>query len=318
LLFNSALIAVVGLLILVPWIWRLAKGFGGAYAHKAVSGYRADENGDYFDFSFGSLTDLGVYSYLWGMSGLAALWGLWRREPMVMALLLWLVALFAGANLYLISFTPLYSNTIVIIALYLPVAAFCGYLASEAGRWLRTRAGVGSERAPLWGTGLCAAIVVMGVYGVWRDTTLVAHDNAFVREGDVAAMQWVRQEIPRDALFYITTFFWTPEVAHGLDAGYYLPLLGERQTIMPLQNYASDGTMEYRTLVNQRLRDLAAAPDMHALAQVMRKYGITHVYIGERPTSLNPQNFTDDPADFEPLYNKEHVWIFAVREGKSS
>ena len=82
---------------------------------------------------------------------------------------------------------------------------------------------------------------------------------------------------------------------------------------MPLQNYASDGTMEYRALVNQRLRDLAAAADTHALWQTMRDYGISHVYIGQRPTSVNPQSFLDDPTDFELLYDEEGVWIFAVR-----
>ncbi len=87
---------------------------------------------------------------------------------------------------------------------------------------------------------------------------------------------------------------------------------------MPPQNYASDGTMEYRMFVNQRLRDLAAAADAHALWQTMRDYDISHVYIGARPTPVNPQIFLDDPTDFELLYDQNDVRIFAVRQGDRS
>lgn len=229
-----------------------------------------------------------------------------------MALLLWIVAIFAGANLHLISFTPLYSNTIVILILYLPLAALGGYLAAEAGRWLASRLNLRLERSAVWLAALLL-VTITGAGAVRRDIKLVAPENGFVRPGDLAAMAWVRQEITEDALFYIATTFWTPTVAHGLEGGYYLPLLAGRQTIMPLQNYASDGTMEYRVLVNQRLRDLAAATEGHALRQTMQRYGISHVYIGERPTHLSPQFFLDNPADFELLYDQGGVWIFAVR-----
>jgi hypothetical protein len=318
LLANSLLIAVMGLVILGPWLWRLAGGFGGNYAREVVGGYQEEEHGTYFGFEFKELTDYGMHAYLWGVAMLGALWGLWRRQAMVVALLLWMVAVFAGANLHLINLTPLYSNTIAVLWLYLPLSALCGYGFSEIAAWFIKRFDIRSECSPLWAAGLIVVILLMGGYAVPRDLKMVAPDNGFVRAGDLAAMAWVRQEIAPDALFYIATNFWTPTVAHGLEGGYYLPLLTGRQTIMPLQNYASDGTMEYRRMVNQRLRDLAAAPDAHALAQVMRDYGITHVYIGVRPTPVNAQSFLDDPDDFELLYDENDVRIFALRAEGSS
>jgi uncharacterized membrane protein len=170
-----------------------------------------------------------------------------------------------------------------------------------------------SGRSTRWSIALLVFVTLLGVRAVFRDVGMITFDNAFVRPGDVAAMEWVQQEIGEDALFYIATNFWTPTVAHGLEGGYYLPLLAARQTIMPLQNYASDGTMEYRTLVNQRLSDLAAAPDSHALWETMQRYGITHVYIGERSTPVDPKLFLENPQDFELLYDGGNVWIFAVR-----
>lgn len=317
LLVNSLVIAVIGLVVLAPWLWRLAGGFGGNYAREMV-GYQEETHGAYFGFALKELTDYGMYLHWWVVAAVGALWGLWRRERMVMALLLWLVMIFAAANLHLINFTPLYSNTIAILALYLPVSALCGYLVSEMVAWLTARLDIKNEQPYL--AGLVVITLLLSLYGVRRDLQIVEPDNGFVREGDLAAMQWIQAEIPPDALFYIATSFWTPTVAHGLDGGYYLPLLAGRQTIMPPQNYASDGTMEYRNLVNQRLRDLASAPDTPALAQTLRDYGITHIYIGERPTPVNPQAFLDDPADFELLYDEIGVKIFTViypgREGE--
>lgn len=316
LLLNNLVIAVTGLLVLGPWLWRLAGGFGGNYARTVVTGYQEEVHGAYFGFAFKELTDFGTHGYLWGLAALGALWGLWRRDPMVMALLLWIVAIFAGANLHLINFTPLYSNTIGILVLYLPLSALGGYVVAEAASWVAKRFDIKVGRSPRWAIGLLVLVSLLGIRTLFRDTGMITFDNAFVRSGDLAAMEWIRREIGEDALFYIATNFWTPTVAHGLEGGYYLPLLAARQTIMPLQNYASDGTMEYRTLVNQRLRDLASAPDSHALWQTMQQYGITHVYIGERPTPVDPHLFLDNPQDFELLYDGGNVWVFAVRNAE--
>jgi hypothetical protein len=134
----------------------------------------------------------------------------------------------------------------------------------------------------------------------------------------MAAMPRIEQEDPADPLFYIATTFWTPYVAHGLDGGYFLPLLAARQTVMPPQHYASDGTLEYRAFINQRLHELHAAQNAapeaaDALWHVLRAYGITHVYIGVRATDLDPAWFAARPDLFTPLYDQDGVAIFAVQ-----
>lgn len=317
-LLNSIWVAVIGLVVLSPWIWRLAGGFGGNYA-RTVGNYQEEVHGEYFGFAFSELTDYGIQGYLWGLAVMGMLWGISVRERMAVILPLWIVGIFAGANLHLIGFTPLYSNTIVILALYLPLSALAAYFLSQVFGFVQTRLPLLQQlqrRKTLWDGGIIVLVLLLGTYGVWRDIHIVTPENGFVRQGDEIAMNWVRQNIDNDALFYIATSFWTPTVAHGLDGGYYLPLLAHRQTIMPLQNYASDGTMEYRTLVNRRLRDLADAVDAPTLAQIMRSYGISHVYVGVRDTYVNPQTFVDDPDDFELLYDQEGVQIFAVRAGE--
>jgi hypothetical protein len=312
LLLETAALTLLGLLVLSPWLWRLAQGFGGNFANTMVSGYEEQQYGAYYNFDPKELVNFGVHGYLWIWVCLSALWGLWRRNGMVIALLLWMAAMFAGANLHYLNFTPLYSNTIVIIALYLPLCALIGYGGAEvvsaaSARWTFTP---GVQR----GMALASFVVVaiLGIYAIERDARLVERENVFVREGDRRAMQWIREEVPADALFYIATTFWTPGVAHGLDGGYYLPLLTARQTIMPPQHYASDGSGEYRAFVVQRLHDLDAAQDADALWAMLNHYEITHIYIGVRKTQLDPAFFAARPDLFAPLYEADGVYIFAV------
>ncbi len=318
LLGEAALLTVAGLLVLAPWLWHLAQGFGGAFATTMVSGYEAQNHGAYYHFDPQELLDFGMYAPLWVLAAVGTLWGLVRRKGEVIVLLLWMLVAFAGANLHYLNFTPLYSNTIFIIALYLPLATLIGYLAQEVVTWLAARGVITPPLRRTLAVGLGVALVVLGVGTVRAHTRLFAPENIFVRTGDVAAAAWIEQEVAPDALFYIATSFWTPFVAHGLDGGYFLPLLAGRQTVMPPQHYASDGTLEYRTFVNQRVRDLHAAEahapqDVHALWQVLHQYGISHVYIGVRATQLDAAWFAARPDLFTLLYQQDGVTIYAVR-----
>jgi hypothetical protein len=318
LLLETTLLVTLGLLLLAPWLWRLAMGFGGSYAGVVVSGYQEELHGYYYGFDPKELLEFGMFGYLWILAGAGALWGLWQRNKMVIVMLLWQLAVFGAANLHLLNFTPLYSNTIVIIALYLPLAALIGYLFQQLIGVITSKFVIHKGvRIGLVSASLLA-LVLLGINAVVGNTRLVAEDNVFVRDADIEAMHWVEQEIPEDALFYIAAIFWTPTVAHGLDGGYYLPLLAARQTIMPPQHYASDGTMELRNLVNQRLKDLVAAQavmaeDVAPLYATLNNYGISHIYIGARKTQLDPGAFLAHPDLFVPLYNQAGVWIFQVQ-----
>ena len=311
---ETILLTLVGLLVLAPWLWRLAQGFGGNFATSMVGGYEEQKFGTYYFFDPKELWNFGMHAYLWVLAGLGALWGLWRRKGMVVVMLLWMVAAFAGANLHYLKLTPLYSNTIFIIMLYLPLATLIGYLVQEFTEWVATRWEIRAAVRRQLALALGVLLVLLGVYAIQNNTRMFAPENIFVRAGDLKALPWIEQEIPEDALFYIATTFWTPEVAHGLDGGYYLPLLAARQTIMPPQHYASDGSGDYRAFVNQRLHDLDAAQDADVLWAVLKQYAITHVYIGVRKTQLDPAFFAARPDLFVPRYEQDGVWIFQVNE----
>jgi hypothetical protein len=310
LLENNVAVYGVALVVAAPWLWRFWIGFGSTVAHEIAQGYQAQRDATYFQWRAQDLLDFGVRPLLLLPAVAGGILGIYRRQEWIVLLVIWVMLMFAAANSYLINFPPLVSNTIVIILLYLPAAVLIGYLVSLLGRWIAhlLRERKGWRRFLQWG--VVTVFLLIGLLGAVYTARLVEPQNGFVRPEDLQAMAWIRTHVPRDATFYVSTHFWTPVVAHGLDAGYWIPLLAERQTILPPEPYGSDGSAAYMQVVNQRARALLEASTPQDLWERMQEYGVTHVYVGKRDTYLNADFFLQAPAYFQPLYSVDGVWVF--------
>ena len=309
---GGVTMAGVALIVTAPWLWRFYKGFGSTVIHELVQGYQPQRDSSYFAWRAQDVIDFGMQGYLLILAAMGGLWGIFKRESNIYLMVIWLASMFIAANCYLVGLTPLVSNVTVIILIYLFGAVMIGYLAGEL---IRLSMACASNRRwishiPRW----CAStgFVLATAVGVRYTVRLVEPQNGFVRPADLDAMQWIQKNVPQEALFHISTRFWTPLVAHGLDAGYWLPFLATRQTTIPPETYASDGSAEYMSSINQRAHELLEAGTPGQLWRVAVKYGVTHIYIGRRPTYLRPEFFLTDPAHFNTLYSEDGVWIFEV------
>lgn len=298
------------LILIMPWLLRFFRGFGGMVAQELAGGYQVERYDSYFRWRVQDLIEFGLPLGLLILATSGGFLGILRKNRNILLLTLWMLALFAAANTHLIGITPLFSNLVASISLYLPLSALVGYLVDQlVGAAIHFYGG-----RPLvlrlihWGTATC--LILIGLAGVPYTARLIKPSLSFVRPADLEAMEWIEQNIPQDALFHIGTHFWTPVVAHGLDAGYWMPFLAHRQTTIPVQLYSSDGSPQYRQFINSRARDLLEVETSEKLWEMMREYDITHVYLGARPANLRPEFFLDDPVHFEPLYSKDGVWVF--------
>ncbi len=310
LLGGGAVIGIVALLPLTPWILRFFGSFGGILAGELREGYDVERYGTYFRWRTQDLAEFGAPIGIWLLAGTGALVGVARRNAGILMLIVWALLVFVGANTHVVGILPMYSSLVASISLYLPTATLVGYLAGELAALVRR---VGEwHRFPSRALEWCVAIGVVAVCmaGMHRTVELIDLSSGFVRDADLEAMRWIERNTPEDALFHISTHFWTPVVAHGLDAGYWIPLLAHREATVPLQTYASDASPEYRELVNRRARDLLAAETPERLSQTMAEYGVTHVYVGNRPTDLEPNFLLGDPSHFRVVYSEDGAWVF--------
>jgi hypothetical protein len=310
-LSGIMLVGLFGLMVL-PWLFQLFAGFGSTMVQEVIDGYRPEQHGAYFATELPLLFEFGMHRWLLALAAGGAIWALYLRHIKALLVLIWIIGMVAMANLYRINITPLFPTNVVLISLYVPGSVLVGYTlwqAWEFGTEKLTRHKLIQRVAVAIATFL---LMVLSIQGVIAANRLVAPQNGFITESDVQAVEWVRNNTPADVLFYIETSFWTPVVAHGVDAGYWLPLLADRQTIMPPQIYASDGEPEYIQFVNGRLSDLGAAAPGRALWQTLKHYQVTHIYLGGRVDAAVYERFAAYPDYFSLLYNTNHVWIFGV------
>jgi hypothetical protein len=162
-----------------------------------------------------------------------------------------------------------------------------------------------------WGrTALAFVMLVVALLGARGQLGIRTPDRFYVLPADEAAMPWIRQHTPPTARFLINTEFWLSNAAIGTDAGYWLPLLAGRETTMPPM-YASDAEPEYIEQVNALARAAETAPTAPGTLAMLRAAGVTHVYIGQRGGSLQPEALAADPH-FRPIYHQGPVWVLVV------
>ncbi len=309
---TVGVMAGVAAVVSAPWLWRFWRGFGSFVAQEVSHGYNAERDGEYFAWNTRYLFDYGIRRWLLALAAAGGAWGLFALDWGVILILAWVGGVFLLANCYLVGLTPLWSNLISVKQVYLPSAVLIGYLASRLLSLIAAKKSAFPRLYRVLPLLASLGVVLAGVVGLFYTVDLVEPQNGFVRPADLKAMEWIQDNIPQDGLFYICVHFWTPVVAHGLDAGYWIPLLARRETILPPEVYGSDGTAEYIAFINRRAHDLLAAETPARLWEKLREYHVSYVYIGVRKTPLKPETFEGSPDKFRLLYSDGGVKIFQV------
>lgn len=312
LLMRAGVLGGTFLVTGLPWFSHLSTGFGGNMAREVISGYTPDRHGTYFSSEISLLLEFGLNGWLVSLVGAAVILGVIRRNTEVMLVIGWIGALFATANLHYVGITPLYPTNVVLISLYLPGILLASYASVQIGKWVHQRFLMKHEQIQTHVAVVCLlSLLALSVQGIHATNQIVSPQNGFVTQADIIAMEWLKESVEEDALFYVDTLFWTPLVAHGIDAGYWLPLLTGYQTIMPPQIYASDGEENYIHFINQRLVDLQMAQTPQKFWETLLTHQITHIYQGSQNHN-DAGRFSNHPEYFSVLYHHEGVWIFEV------
>ncbi len=278
-LASIALIGALSLLLIGPALWRAGQAHL-TLLEQVAAAPPEDAGGvtkGYYTFPLSTVPYLAGPTSLLVVAGLAALFGLVRRNRLVQGVLLWVLALLLMGYAYLLN-VPLLNLTnlgAIMIMLYLPIGLVVGAAAEEAAglappRW--------RERSARLILGLALAA---GFVGSHACVMRIEEYRYFVTPEDVQAMEWIRQNTPSDALFAINTHFWHPTGLHGTDGGYWIPYFTGRRTttesmLFPLGdwNHARQ-VIELSRLVERLEEDPGVLPDL-------REQGVEYIYIGQR------------------------------------
>ncbi len=317
---RGALLAAGAGALVLPWFVRVLGGNLPAIllsitAASAASGGAASTN------SISAAGDLSNYLPMWAWYAmpLAVFVSLWRREHSALLVALWwaLVTLAVNPQWIRMPGAGTLTNFALLIAAYLPGALLAGGLAGGLLRRLRQPLALAGV------TLLVAGLAWWGAGARLRDVNPDA--TAMVTGADLRAAQWIAANTPADARFLINGFFPNPGAVVGSDAGWWLPLIAHRQTVLPPLLYISEQgpRPDYRVWINQVYARLYASgvgsPEMLSL---LRERGVTHVYLGQLEGRVGYNNGVDQALTpelllaspyFRSVYHEDHVWVFALR-----
>ncbi len=252
------------------------------------------------------------------LAGLGAMWGLSRRRRETVWILAWcgLVLLVINPGGLGLPTTSLLNNATAVISLFVPLSVLNGQAVTLLWDYgpslaapLKLRHGATAIRATL-----VVLIAGLALWGAWGMISIVNPTTVLADAEDLAAMDWIQQNLSPQAVFLINTRLWQLGVYTGTDGGYWIQQVTGRRTLLPSIPHAY-GTPEYVQHISQMARLVSEIKDGDdpRLLDIVEQDGVTHVYLGAKGGPLTPQMFLDSPG-YRPVYNSGAVWIFEVEQ----
>lgn len=243
--------------------------------------------------------------------GLASLWLLWRRNKLVMLLLVWigLLSLMGAAHLLGIQAVSITNMGAVLIMMYVPLGLIFGLAVQELVIALPLLQGPRATAV------IIAALFLLALPLVRQRMIEVEPNRFFVTAADLDAAVWIRNNTPADALFAVNTVFWLPLGPHGTDGGYWLPYLSERKTTAgTMLTAVSFNEHHVRTVQRSRLVNMLPT-DVSVVGQ-LKDMGVSYIYAGNSGFTHLPRFDTQalsQSHELESVYENERVSLYRIK-----
>lgn len=310
-----ALLSWVGLGIVLALPWLLAAGLAhpeqaGVSLVNPLGQSEAARKGaiDYLRYIVNMLGPRHNHILL-GMAGVGLLFSLWRRtlRPLVVwALVLGLFSLPWGLRMDL--FRPDYFT----IILFFPASmVLAGLLTDGIGAlgwlaWLR----------PAWRGWVQAAsfglvLALFLAWGMCETRDVINSVTVLAARSDVAALDWIRENTPQDAHFYINSTPWIGAVYRGVDGGFWLEPYTGRFSLVPPSLYGLAGQDTVEQVKDWADRSGKLEGCDAAFWALVRDAGLTHVYVRQGSGKLQPNALVDCPR-LDLLYSRDGVFIYRI------
>lgn len=194
------------------------------------------------------------------------------------------------------------------IILFLPVALWAGWLFWRAGRCL------GRCLKKRWLAALIPALLVLGwsAWSVPLSADIVNSVTVLTTEDDLAALEWVKENTPPDARFFINTSHWLNHIYRGVDGGGWLLPYAGRWALVPTVFY----TFSPDRAIRQELREWGAraakistcSEDFWALVS---EADLGWIYLREDVGAMQPENL-ERCAGITEIYANKGVHIYTL------
>lgn len=324
--YRSAIMAVLTIATLSPWLANLAQNFGTRFVGKTGEGSVGE---GYYSLQTMGITPLLLHPSLPIMFALSfggLVWCAKRRDPLpLLPAITWLL-LGLWSNPYLLPVRLPYSGyldaTTLATGIWLPLALPAGYTLARLAEWVLSLAG-NLRPAPQAAWRVVAAVsigltaLLIGAASVLSLAPMV-DTKPYVSKADLDAMVWMRDNLPRGASVLANPFAFPwdtpPQAIQGSDAGLWVPLVtgGMKSSVPPIPAYNERlGDPNY---LNNLREIISYEPFENDPADwdALKERGITHIFVGSRGGALDAESLLKSD-NVRLVYHEDAVWVFELQ-----
>lgn len=247
------------------------------------------------------------------------LWGISQRSRAILLVSVWVGFLFALPLIARIvtptsSIGSILSNIDVdnvVISLFLPFAVVISMIVCTC----YSHIGTTKTHFGRWLTVLFFGVLIFSsVVGTINLANILNRDLELVVPEDIPAMRWVENNTPSSAKFLTNMYFWNGNTVMGYDAGYWLPILAKRSTLVPPLLYTSENMERKKVL---RLRQIAQSVLDGTITNEdqlcrLRNDGVNYIFVGSRPRNILTRDRLLVTPNLEEIYHNGNTAVFKI------
>jgi hypothetical protein len=226
------------------------------------------------------------------------------RRPNLRSLSLWAGILLLMSQPFTPQLGP-FRPDLYVIVLFIPAALFLADLLVSGGDALTRVAGVWPGRI-----GLLACVLLLVIWGIRETRDVVNPVTIIANQADRQALDWVQQNTPPEARFYINATLWQGNIYRGLDGGYWLlPYTGRFGLVPPIPYVWSAAQVRQ---INAWAKTASALSDCNAeFWKIMLDARLNYVYVRKGAGVLQP-DILDRCTGLQQVYSQEGVFIYQI------
>jgi len=307
---QIATVGVIGVIFVSPWalrvLWVQYDPYGLRITYPILAGYN-----DIRRMEEPVLQFITNWPILLSILALTVVAIFSNKKVEVLGLVLWCITMAGGALLSSTIGFSLWDLKTTLLSLAIPFAGLAGLGVQglkevlQNQRWIVIR----------W---LVIVFVLIGaISAVIRFPGLIYTGYVYLRPGDLIVMDWIKNNTPPDALFLVNAlqFDWQPGWLVGSDAGYWVPLLANRSSVVPPMIYPVEwaGTAllpRLEVIERVSIETVSRGGASQKLCSLLASHGITSI-LADKSWPLAMYS-SSKQACFRIVYNQDRIQIFEV------
>jgi hypothetical protein len=166
---------------------------------------------------------------------------------------------------------------------------------------------------------MTTATLLIGAVGASMMLRIVNPRTVLATEADRVALTWIREHTPAKSRFAVGVQPWIGDSFIGIDGGYWIPLVAERESVLPPGLYPWVMPRDRVESLTRQLNSwyVAQQTGNGAILEELQRDGVTHLYFGPRNETPMRQTTAASPL-VARIYNTGGVEIYAFRSNPHS